>query len=233
LARVARYGDVRGTQAAHVEPILVGIFERAVVGLPLACASLDDEAAARMLESMLAVQQALDTLARDDLEGEWQDRLRTLMVSGVHALLRGWCCRQLVEKRAIDDEELYRLARLALSPANPPAECAAWATGLLRGSGLLLLNQDGVWRAFDRWVAELPAETFTEMLPLLRRAFSEFSPAERRQMGDKVKRLRTGDAGAPARRSAQAAPTDLNIERARRALPVLAHILGVELGEGK
>jgi hypothetical protein len=45
LARVARYGGVRGTQGDHVEPILVGMFERAVVGLGAACSSLDDDAA--------------------------------------------------------------------------------------------------------------------------------------------------------------------------------------------
>jgi len=230
LARIARYGDVRGTQAGQVAPILSGMFERVVVGLPLACASLDDEAVERMLASVGNAQQALDLMAREDLNGQWQDRLQGLLTSGVHALVRGWCCRLLVEKGRIGDDELYRLARLALSAANPPAECAAWVTGLLRGSGLLLLHQQGVWHAFDRWLAELSAETFAEMAPLLRRAFSDFSTSERRQMGEKVKHLRSErSSSAPSAR--QPPMANLDLERARRALPVLSHIFGVELVE--
>lgn len=228
LARVARYGDVRGTQADRVMPILVGMFERAIVGLPAACSALDDDAAARMLESIGHTQQALDILNRDDLCAEWQTRIRTIMHSDVHGLLRGWCCRLLLEKRSLDEDELYRTARLALSPVNLPAECAAWATGLLKGSGLLLLHQDDVWRVFDRWLSELDGEVFTEMLPLLRRAFADFTHSERRQMGEKVKHLRREErrtAGAPS--AAMAPATDIDLERARLALPVLAHILGV------
>ncbi len=227
LARVARYGDVRGTQAGQVVPILVGMFERALVGLPAACSSLDDEAAARMLESIGHTHEALDILNLADLQAEWQSRLRTLMESDVHGLLRGWCCRLLLEKGNLAEEDLYRAARLALSPANPPAQCAAWATGLLKGSGLLLLHQDGVWQVFDRWLADLGPETFVEMLPLLRRAFADFSHAERRQMGEKVKRIRSDKPaahGAPRPASAEAG---LDLDRARLALPVLAHILGV------
>lgn len=226
LARVARYGDVRGTQAGQVLPILIGMFERAVVGLPAACSSLDDEAAERMLESIGQVQQALDLLDRADLRTTWQERLRGLMDGTVHGLLRGWCCRLLLEKGAIDEATLHRAARLALSSTNPPAECAAWVTGLLRGSGLLLLHQDGVWRVFDRWLSELSNETFVEMLPLLRRALADFEPAERRQMGEKVKHLSAGEP-EPAPRSAARTAAAVDRERACRVLPVLAHILGV------
>ena len=230
LARVSRYGDVRGTQAAHVEPILVSMFERASIGLPSACSALDDDAAAEMLKGLDCVQQALDLVARTDLKTDWQAQLLKLADSGIHALLRGACCRLLLEQGRLSDEELYRRARLSLTPAIPPAECAAWATGLLRGSGLLLLHQEGIWLVFDRWLRELSSETFTEMLPLLRRAFSDFSPAERRQMGDKVKHL--AEDGSAVKKSAKASspamvPT-LHLERARRPLPVLAQILGVK-----
>ena len=46
LARVARYGDVRGTKAERrAAGRMTALFERVVVGLPGACASLDDDAA--------------------------------------------------------------------------------------------------------------------------------------------------------------------------------------------
>jgi hypothetical protein len=224
LARVARYGDVRRTRADQLEPILVGMFERALVGLSAACSALDDEAAERMLSSVGQAQQALDHLDRADLQDEWQAQLLLLVSSNVHPLVRGWCCRLLVERRRIDAAALDRFARLALSTAVPPAEAAAWAAGLLRGSGLLLLHQEALWQVFDGWLAGLSEEMFVELLPLLRRAFADFTQPERRQMGDKVKHLGGPDGGRSAARAAASA--EINVERANKVLPVLAHILG-------
>jgi hypothetical protein len=227
LAQLARYGDVRGTPAGQIEPIVVGMLERVLVGLGIACSALDDDAALRMLESISNVSQALDLLRRDDLEQEWRQTLRRLIDGGIHALLRGWCCRVLLEKGALDEEELYLRARLALSLVNPPAESAAWATGLLKGSGLVLLHQDGVWHVFDRWLAELPPDVFVEMLPLLRRAFSDFTAPERRQMGEKVRRLTPENGSETHRKAPLNATAQIDQTRARLVLPVLAHALGV------
>jgi hypothetical protein len=218
---------VRGTPAGQIEPIVVGMLERVLVGLGIACSALDDDAALRMLERISNVSQALDLLRRDDLEQEWRQTLRRLIDGGIHALLRGWCCRVLLEKGDLDEEELYLRARLALSLVNPPAESAAWATGLLKGSGLVLLHQDGVWHVFDRWLAELPPDVFVEMLPLLRRAFSDFTGPERRQMGEKVRRLNPENGSETHRKSPLNAAEQIDQTRARLVLPVLAHVLGV------
>jgi hypothetical protein len=224
LARLARYGDVRGTQAAQVEPLLTGLFERACVGLRPACSALDEEAAERMLAGMSGATQAVDLLQRDELLRDWVAALRSLLDSGAHALLRGWCCRTLLEKGVLGDEEVERIASRELSPAGAAAECASWAAGLLRGSGLVLLNQDRIWRIFDRWLRAFNPDAFVEMLPLIRRAFSDFAPAERRQMGEKVKRLNDE---TPERRATTIVPDDVDAARAAKVLPILAHILGV------
>jgi Family of unknown function (DUF5682) len=49
-----------------------------------------------------------------------------------------------------------------------------------------LLNKD-LWQVVSHWVTQLGEETFEELLPLLRRTFSNFSPSERRKLGEKVK----------------------------------------------
>src|SRR5690606_33166579 len=97
---------------------------------------------------------------------------------------------------------------------------------LLRGSGLLLLHRDELWPVFDKWLAELTSEAFVELLPLLRRAFADFSQSERRQMGEKVQSLRdrSGRSASPTAQSG--AVEDVDVERAARVLPILAHILG-------
>ena len=227
LARVARYGDVRGTQAARVVPVIDGLFERALVALPGACGSLDDDAAASMVSAIDATQESIGLLDRADQREEWGGVLRLLADrEGIHGLVRGRACRLLLELRAIDEEGLGRLARLALSPVTPSAQAAAWMEGMLRGSGMLLLHQEAIWLALNRWLCDLDAEGFVAVLPLLRRAFSSFQAPERRSMGEKVRDLGYGDAP----RVANAAPDhpSLDWERAALVLPVLGRILGGE-----
>jgi hypothetical protein len=224
LARVSRYGDVRGTRAGDVLPVVRGLFERIAVGLPGACSSLDDDAASRMAASLTRVHESLGVLDLPDLREEWREVLGRLAdLEGAHGLVRGYACRLLVDQGALDAAEVARRARLALSPAVPARDAAAWIEGLLRGSGLLLLHHDSLWEALDAWLIDLPAETFPEILPLLRRAFSEFQAPERRKMGEKVKHLGRGTV-------AVARPTEagVDVDRAARVLPVLAQILGVE-----
>lgn len=228
LARVVRYGDVRGSDVRQVEPILVGMFRRGEVGLPAACSALDDESASRMIEALDSADKALQTLSRDDLLESWHERLASLAGDVVHPLLRGWCTRRLLDAGQLSEDELVRLSRLNLAAATAPAEAAAWATGLLKGSGLALLHQDGLWRAFDEWLAGLSEEAFKQTLPLIRRAYADFSPSERRQMGAKAKRLRRQD-GEPSAAMRPSANDAIDVARAARVLPTLAALLGVDL----
>jgi hypothetical protein len=234
LAAVARYGDVRGTKAELVLPIYDGLFARTLVGLPGACSSLDDAAAADMDASIDHTHDSVVLLDRDVQRADWLAILRRLAErDAIHGLVRGRCCRLLLEARALEDAELQRLAGLALSSAMPADQAAAWIEGVLRGSGLLLLHQDGLWRALDAWLSDLAADDFTAQLPLLRRAFADFHGPERRAMGEKVKRLRPAGA-SPARvgtASASADLTAINQKRGALVLPVLAHILGVPYGD--
>ncbi len=232
LAHLARYGDVRGTKAEHILPVFRGLFERITVGVLPACASLDDTAAASMATSISRVEESVSQLDMEEYRQEWREVLSRILDSeGIHGLVRGYACRLLLDQHLISTEELARRARLALSPAVPPGQAASWVEGLLKGSGLTLLHQDELWKALDGWLIEFTAEQFQEVLPLLRRAFSGFAPAERRQMGGKVKSLGRESPSRPLR--TVDSDTSLDHSRARRVLPVLAQILGVDVGEEK
>lgn len=225
LALVAREGDVRETKSEHLLPVIDSLFERIVIGLPGACASLDDEAARAMVKSLNQADYSLEKLNRAEQYGQWLRVMAVLAArEGIHGLVRGRCCRILFDKQHLSPDELQRAARLALSSAVPAGQAAAWIEGVLHGSGQLLLNQDGLWQALDRWLSELGADSFVELLPFLRRAFSDFSSPERRAMGDKVRLLHT-TAGS---HGFQASGAELDHHRASEVLPVLAQLLGVQ-----
>jgi hypothetical protein len=72
----------------------------------------------------------------------------------------------------------------------------------------------------DTWLADLPGEAFTQILPLLRRTFSAFSSAERRQMGERAGRGRADLAAARA-------DPELDHAQAEAVLPLIAQLLGL------
>jgi hypothetical protein len=127
----------------------------------------------------------------------------------------------------MEEEELQQHARLALSTAGDTAQAAQWIEGVLQGSALLVLHQDGLWRVLDRWLSELAGDTFEALLPILRRAFAGFQASERRAMGEKVQALNTTDhyAGSTRRNRSGTTEEALDHERATIVLPLLAQIL--------
>lgn len=210
IARMLRYPNVRGTDVGLLQAVLDGLVARITVGLPLACASLDDEAAERMLSRIVEVDRALETH-----RSSWETALAGLAAQeGLHGLVIGRAVWILLDRGLLSDEEVaLRLSR-ALS-SEPPA-AAAWVEGLLRGNGALLVHTESLFGALDDWVGGLHEETFGTVLPLLRRTFSTFSSAERRMLGE---RARHG-------RQLVKAPTELDEERASRVVPILRMLLG-------
>lgn len=221
LAQITRYGDVRATPAERVRPVLLALFERAVVGLPAACRGIDDLAAERLCESVEAAHLAILTLDDAGMLSEWAAALRRLCEDDeAHGRLRGRATRLMLEGGRLDGAELSRLARLNLTTARSLGDAAGWLEGVLAGSGLLLIHQDGLWAALDQWLSDLQDVDFRSLLPVARRAFAHFSHAERRAMGDKVRAL--GLAPAP---EARLGPP-IHEARARLVLPALATMLG-------
>jgi hypothetical protein len=225
LARVVRYGDVRETKSEHVRPVLKTLFERVVVGCLPACTQLDDDAASALVAAIGTAHAACLLLDEPELKRDWLGALSGLTrVEAVHPRIRGRACRLLLEQRVLEPAALLALASLALSASVEPARAAQWIEGLVEGEGLLLLHQTELLQALDTWLRGLGDELFRAQLPLLRRAFSSLSPAERRGFAQQVKSA--DPAGVPLLSVGEG----LDRARAERVLPVLAHILGVEHG---
>ncbi len=229
LANLLRYGNVRKTDAATVAHATNGIVARICVGLPGACSSLDDDAAAEMFGSIQKADAALNLIENAEHLQSWHATLAKMSGSDrLHGLVAGRCSRILLDGRVIDPDEAARRMNLAVSTAAEPPQAAAWIDGFLRGSGEVLYHDDALFSIFDGWLASLPAEAFPNLLPLLRRTFSTFESPLRRNLGEKARRGATATA-APAMRPT--ATTDFDHERAARVLPLLAAMLGLDTPE--
>ncbi|MFE9255107.1 DUF5682 family protein [Streptomyces sp. NPDC006879] len=192
LARSLRYGDVRGTDTKALAEVAAGLARRICVALPSACAGLDADAAAEVRAQIDSVHTALALLADEELRERWAAVLR--MLTGrerVPGTVRGRAVRLLLDDGRLGAPKAEALMGLALSPAVSPAEAAGWIEGFLgggEGGGTLLLHDERLLALMDDWLSRVPAEAFTDVLPLLRRTFAAYGPGVRRSLGELVRR---------------------------------------------
>ncbi|MEY9888528.1 hypothetical protein ABIA35_001776 [Catenulispora sp. MAP12-49] len=226
LARTLRYTDVRGTDAAALRKVADTLVVRIALGFPQACSGLDEDGARRMRARMDNTHQAVGLLDDPAASDEWY-RAMALVADreGMTGLLAGRAVRLLYDASRIDGDELGRRMGLALTPGVPPAEAAAWLDGVLSGGAMLLIHDPVLLGLLDRWIAGIPADTFTDVLPLLRRTFANFEGPERRKIGELA---RTVGAAPLAGVAAGAEPPGFDRDRAGRALPVVRMLLGIK-----
>lgn len=239
LVRSLRYGDVRGTDTGALGEVAEGLAERVFVGLPPACAALDADAAEEMRGHVDAVHTAVgllgDTSAphQGELRGRWRAVLRVLSGrDSVPGVVRGRAVRLLLDDGGLGQEEAARLMGLALSRGTAPGDAAAWIEGFVgggSGGGMLLVHDERLLGLVDAWLTGVPAEAFTDVLPLLRRTFSAYEPGVRRTLGELVRRG-PGERGTAVGAAAGIpgfAP-ELDADRADAVLPVVRSLLGLD-----
>ncbi|MBM7056385.1 DUF5682 family protein [Streptomyces durocortorensis] len=237
LARSLRYGDVRATDTAALAEVAAGLAERICVGLPSACTGLDTDGAETLRGRVEAVHAAIGLLAAGaepdtGLRTRWDAALHKLAARDtVAGVIRGRATRLLLDDGRLAEDEAARLMGLALSPGTPPADAAAWIEGFVGGAsggGMLLVHDERLLGLVDAWLTGVPADQFTDVLPLLRRTFSAYEPGVRRTLGELVRRgpapegVRRVDAG----RAPGGFGPGLDRARADAVEPVLRLLLG-------
>ena len=221
LARTRRYGDVRGVDTEVVHTALEAIVARVAIGLASACASLDDDAAAEMRGAIESVDRGVSLTADAHLTELWRDEMARLSTDGVHGSVAGRVSRILLDADRIDAAEAGQRVSRTLSLASDPSMAAAWLDGFLAGDVALLLHDPVIFGVIDTWVSGLDDEVFDDLLPLVRRTFSRFEPAERRQVGAMV------SSGGLVSRTAD--DPDIDLERGAPAIAKMAELLGLEV----
>jgi len=183
LINIARYGDVRKTDAAAVNA-LIGVFiPHICIALPGACTGVDEAVPQDIFQKILSLQRAIHLPEKADYIELWQHALlKTALHPAAHPLLRGACTRMLFEEKFQTPQQTAQHMQLALSRGQTTLSAAQWVEGFLHGSGLLLIHQPALWSMLDEWLVDLDEAAFKETLPVLRRTFSNFSTSERRKM---------------------------------------------------
>jgi len=222
MANVVAYGDTRQTDTEAVEQLVDEIIPRVCIGLPPSSLQIEDDFARELFQQMLRSHHAINLLQKEENSALWQRALRQLLSTpGIHPLMRGAATRILFDKEALDPEKTEQQLHFHLSSGNDAHEAAQWLEGFLHGSGLLLLHNTSLWQIIDDWMQMLSPANFQEMLPVLRRIFAHFLPAERQKM------LRLAQQGRSALKDASE-NQPLVEDRAKKIMPTLRLLLGLK-----
>ncbi len=224
LSGIVRYGNVRNLDFSRVDGMLHAMMARILAGGILVCINIDEEAAAGLLDKLVAVDYAVSTLNDSELNGMWLEFVNIVRTSvNVHPLLSGYAVRLLNDKGVVSPEEMQSVLSFYTSAGNLPTDVAYWFEGFLRASGTILLLDDDLWNLVNGWVCSLSDDDFKQLLPILRRTFSEFSPAERRKLGEKAK-LSTDIRQLVFNKNT----LEVNEADASRVLPLIFRLLGIK-----
>ncbi|MFF3875394.1 DUF5682 family protein [Streptomyces sp. NPDC001978] len=231
--------DAAEEMRGHVDAVhgAVGLLAEASAAVAAGGAEEGVAAGSGPREGTASASGAVHTdLRHTDLRARWRSVLRALSLRDtVPGVIRGRAVRLLLDDGELAQGEAARLMGLVLSVGTPPADAAAWIEGFVGGGGgMLLVHDERLLGLVDAWLTGVPAEAFTDVLPLLRRTFSAYEPGVRRTLGELVRRG-PGERGSTAGR-ADGLPgfhPEPDTERADAVLPVLRLLLGLDAQEKK
>lgn len=227
LCAVVRYGTVRKFDLSSVRDMLETMLERIRAGGFLLCININDEAARKLKDSLSQVNIALNTLNDAACAQIWQDFIAKVQASGkVHPLLSGCTTRLMRDHHTMTNELILQALSYYSSAGNSPSAMAFWFEGFLEHSGTVLLLDEVLWGLVNSFICNLDAESFQQVLPILRRTFATFEQQERTQLGQKAKnfdpnKVKTSSSATLSRRGL---PDD---KLARPVITLVCSFLGV------
>ncbi|MFZ1790344.1 MAG: DUF5682 family protein [Saprospiraceae bacterium] len=223
LAEVGRYGNVRKSDLQVIGLIVENLISKVNIGLVNACYGLDEEHSTKLFELISMLNESIKLNSNKELIDEWSLALEQCLVKEqIHPIIVGCTIRLLLDANKFTEGEADIHFSHALSTGNEPMDVAFWLEGFLRGSGMILLYDDRLWNLVYNWIEGLDKSQFDEQLPFIRRSFSKFEFAERRQIGEKARK---------GIHKVENLNRDENFEfdpeKGRMVLPVLMKIMGV------
>ena len=216
LIDAMRYGSARKLEVPQIEEILNNVLPRIMIGLPAACIDIDEEQANEMYEKIQRLNHSILTLQNSSFLQDWfQVLIKIAEHHSSQTLINAQVHRLLFERNIYAAEKISTKMHYQLSMNVPAMDQAQWVEGFLHGSGMILIHHFPFWKIVDDWLEEVEEHRFMEIVPILRRTFSEFSDAEKKKLSYFARHGRQEK--AVEKRS-------LNQERIRVIMPLLEKV---------
>ncbi|MFN8674573.1 MAG: DUF5682 family protein [Candidatus Sericytochromatia bacterium] len=215
LSNLLRYGNVRKTDSNLIKHILDGLITRVCIGLNNTCTGINYDAAQEILKEIIKTNDSLKLLQNEEYLSLWLKTINQISINEtINKLISGYADRLLLDANYIKIEDFEKKMAFSLSIGKNISDASEWLEGFLKGSGVILIHNEKLLALIDNWLMSIPKDTFIEVLPILRRNFSNFTNAEKRQVGEIItnKKVET---------IVKLSDDSFSIERAEKVLPIL------------
>ncbi len=224
LAEIIRYGNVRKTDKESTERIFYSIFYRVVAGLPPACCNIDEEAARILASQILEMNKTLGVLNQTEITHDWLSTLNRIQQNEHSAPFIGGAVNKLLyQQKYVATETTARAFSKALSAGTEKAHSADWLEGFLQQSATILILDTVIWGIIYDWVDTLSEEDFMAILPILRRTFSSYLPAEKQKIARLVLKGNSANNGQQIQEFEQ----EINAINAVKPVALIEKLLGL------
>lgn len=203
LSYLSTYGTSRaktelGDQALH--PLLFRSFDRAVLRIEASC-TVGQDGATPIKEALRTLHEVATTQPKIDGEAYFAAAAKLTENWDANAELCGLAAGLLYLSRRITEPEIQDLVARRLSSRSEPEKSAGFLAGLLEVNALILVKNRPIVAALDNYLATIPKDRFTDVLPILRRGFTGLGNTERRYLLENIIFLRNlGADSAEARK---------------------------------
>ncbi len=185
ISNMLKYGDIRKLELSPLKPILSQLFLRAVLILTSSCLC-NNNAVAEVIEAIKMLNEV--SLSHDFLDEEkWIKELKELSNrDDLNTKASGFATAILLERGKIDNELLKKEVSRRLSKGIPADLGAGWFEGLALKNRYALIARLSLWEELSNYIDTLDDEEFKRALVFLRRAFTDFSPNEKREIAENL-----------------------------------------------
>ena len=189
LIDISRYSDIRQTDQTVLNSLIEGLLSKIFISLEVACYGIDDKLAEYIFSLITSLNEKLSLLENDEISNNWIGCLQSMAdQENVSALIKGAVYRIMLDNEIYDQEKVHKSFGRALSVGSKPIDSAYWIEGFLKGSAMILILDNTIWNLLYIWLQDLDSENFDDLLPILRRTFSNYSTNERNQLGQKARK---------------------------------------------
>jgi hypothetical protein len=225
LVGVLRYGTARKLPEEQLRSLIYALSVEVNAGVRAGSRDLDADAAAARVDAMRAYDEALHLFGDAALLETWQGHLADVVNDDRSVpQIAGLSLRRLHDLRKWNGPAIAA-AFSRRTHGETPQRAGPFLENFLSGGSELLLQDQPLLDLVDAWMCDLRENDFTEMLPLLRRSFSEFDAVARRRLLIQINR----DPQTSVSVAGAGVGGEVSDEAFARALPLLCMILGIEM----
>lgn len=223
LVSILRYGTARPIPAEQLGALVSALAAEINAGAQAAAADIEPGEAEAMRRAMTGYDRALALLGDDHLTAMWHRELAAIVPHERSAPgVAGLALRLLHDGAVWSVDQVAASFSRALTPPAAPAAAGAFVESFLAGGAEVLIQDRPLLAALDAWMVELDDESFIELLPMLRRGFSDFAETGRTRILGIIGSGQIAAASGPGAPDNDASPAFI-----AQALPLLRTIMGI------